>query len=395
MTAHLSVLIQKEGPDEKEKQQRELLPFLSFLTFSPVGNPLAFMLPAQRQFFFESMFNRLHLQRVEDKKRTDAILGWRTAALSASIAGVAALRAEADKEKTAASLLVERRAGTQYEHGMGADSGAGEGAGAVIGGAFGAAKSAMRIAVPRKEKGSEGSGAAAPSGAAASAMAVSGSAKAAPAAEATAEEAAQKLALVIDDYARGEERLAKEALQELDLRLKANNYKADDLMAMLLLVIEDRIWAGEEGDIGGAKGAGSGIKNIPEKLRETAKESAEARLASVREMLRYYFDRNPRAYPTALAAALGITADQEGDTEFLQERLAYEIARVGSFALAQKILAAAKEKGKMDTKRCLLELGYFYDKKKKKLVIGKRTCGKPAEARGIISALLAGFKKPN
>jgi len=386
----LSILIQKEGLDEKEKPQRELLPFLNFLTFSPVGNPLAAMLPLQRQFFFESMLRQMHLQRVEGKQRTDAILGQRTAALSASIAGVAALRAEAEKEKMVASLLVEKRVGAStYEYGKDTGDGAPGGAGAGMAGASGAASS-MRAIVPRKKKGGEeAAGAAAAAGAATAKAPVSAMAGAEAAA------AAEKLALVIDDYARGDEKLAKEALQEFDSRLKAIDYKADDLMAMLLIVIEDQIWAGEEGEIGGAKGAGSGMKIIPEKLRETVKESAEARLASVREMLRYYFDRNPHAYPAALAAALGITADQEGDVEFLQERLAYEIARVGSFALAQKILAAAKEKRKMDTKKCLLELGYFYDKKKKKLVIGKRTCGKPAEARGIISVLLAGFKKPN
>jgi len=121
--------------------------------------------------------------------------------------------------------------------------------------------------------------------------------------------------------------------------------------------------------------------------------SAMVRLASVREMLRYYFERHPKEYSAALAAALGITTDKEGDMVYLQERLACELARIGSFALSQKILAAIKEKKRMDTEHCLLELGYKYDRKRRVLVLGKRTCGSRNEARGIIGLLLAIAKK--
>ena len=110
-------------------------------------------------------------------------------------------------------------------------------------------------------------------------------------------------------------------------------------------------------------------------------------------MLRYYFRLHPSDYHTALASALGITADQEEDSTFLQERLAFELASIGSFALAQKLLAEIKKKKKLDTKECLMKLGYRYDVKKKRLILGKRTCGKPMEARGIIGLLLASARK--
>ena len=112
----------------------------------------------------------------------------------------------------------------------------------------------------------------------------------------------------------------------------------------------------------------------------------------MREMLRYYFARHPDDYAPALASALGITADQEEDVQFLQERLAFELARIGSFALAQKILATVKLRKKMDTEKCLLELGYTYDRKRKKLILGKRTCGKPVEAKGVIGLLMGSLK---
>ncbi len=208
--------------------------------------------------------------------------------------------------------------------------------------------------------------------------------------------AQQKLAQVVDDYSRGDQAKAAEAVQEFESRLRQGNFRSDDLMAVMLLVIEDKVWEGEEGSPAGAQSGGTGMRVqrlVPQKLREAAKDSAEVRLASVREMLRYYFKAHPKDYALALASALSLTADQEGDNEFLQERLASELARIGGFALAQKLLAELKLRKKMDAKKCMLQLGYHYDAKGKRLVIGKRTCGKPIEAKGIIGLLVAAAAK--
>jgi len=159
-------------------------------------------------------------------------------------------------------------------------------------------------------------------------------------------------------------------------------------------VIEDDAWSGEQGEIGGDTPHGGATRlssMVPKKLRLSARDSTEVRLGSVREMLRYFFLAHPGQYSSALASALGITTGQADDGEFVQERLAYALASIGSFALAQKILYELKKR--MDTKNCLLRLGYKYDVKNKRLVLGKRTCGKPAEARGIIGLLLAAAKK--
>jgi hypothetical protein len=341
--------------EEKEKQQ-EALPFLNFLTLNPVGNPLLNLSQFQRQFFFESLLRLLHVYRVEDAKRLEASgLNRQGAALvSSCVASVAALRAEAERQKAQASVLAgkkEKKEGVQG--GFGGPAGQGSGMKVV-------SQNSLVFGSKSREVSS----------------------------------AAEKLAFVLDDYARGDGAKAAAALSEFQSRLSSQNYKADDLMAVLLLVVEDEIWSGEEGSIGGAKGAGAGMRTVPlpPRLRETAKESAEVRLASVREMLRHYFRQHPKDYASALASALGITADQEEDTQFLQERLAYELARVGGFALSQRILAEAKLKKKMDAKKCMLELGYFYDKKKRKLVIGKRTCGRAADAKDIMDLLLSGLK---
>ena len=214
--------------------------------------------------------------------------------------------------------------------------------------------------------------------------------------------AIEQMVPVIDDYARGNAKTEKKVVGNLHENMRASNYKTDDLMASLLLVIEDDAWSGEESGLGSSKPYGGATRLaslVPQKLRSTAQDSAVMRLASVREMLRYYFRMHPEDYQSALASALGITSDQEEDSTFLQERLAFELASIGSFALAQKILAEVKKKKELDakkeldTKECLMELGYVYDAKKKRLILGKRTCGKLAEARAIIGLLLASARK--
>ncbi|MFA4982647.1 MAG: hypothetical protein WC588_00360 [Candidatus Micrarchaeia archaeon] len=203
------------------------------------------------------------------------------------------------------------------------------------------------------------------------------------------------LSLVLEDYARGDLQRESSVLSEFEFRIMAQGYRADDLMAVLLLTIEDQIWGGEEGAVGGSRKFGNraSAASVPLALRQTAKESSYARLASVREMLRYYFDRNPKDYAGALAIALSLSPDQGNDPALLQERLSYVLAKIGGFALSQKLLAAIKLQKKMDTKKCLIELGYRYDIRQKRLVLGRRTCGTPSEARGILNLLLSSVRK--
>lgn len=218
-------------------------------------------------------------------------------------------------------------------------------------------------------------------------------------------EVRDSLSFVLADFSRGDEGKLHSAMGEFQSRLSSQRYRADDLMATLLLVIEDLSWGGDgkggsEGAAGsashfGARTGGRRTTVAPEILRQSAKESSIIRLASVREMLRHYFERYPKEYASILAAALGVTADQEGDQIYLQERLASELVHIGGFALAQKILIELKRRKNLekDAAKCLLELGYRYNRKKKVLVLGKRTCGSPEESRGLLALLSANLKK--
>jgi hypothetical protein len=135
------------------------------------------------------------------------------------------------------------------------------------------------------------------------------------------------------------------------------------------------------------------MKIVPQELRVASRDAMDLKMVSTREMLRYYFEAHPDDYEGALAAALGISVDDEHDLVYLQERLAYALARVGSFVLAEKMLAALKAKKKMDVKKCLLELGYAYDPIKKRLVVGKRVCGNPKVSSGIVGLIPGTLKK--
>lgn len=333
-----SLLVKKQ--DEKQHEANPLLAFLPMVTFDPVGNPLGLLHEQQRRMFFDTLFRNMHSQRASEQQRAHSIV---SSAASAPLS--------AKEQPKASSLKITPLQKSQR---------------AAIPQAGAEQRKEIRlptIIYPHSHE---------------------------------AAQAQEKLAFEIEDYARGDQQKAHAALTEFESRLRSHGYKTDDIMAVMLLVIEDQIWEGEEGKPGGAQSGGMGMKVqrlVPTKLREAAKDSAEARLASVREMLRYYFQTHPKDYALALASALSLTADQEEDTEFLQERLASELARIGGFAFAQKLLAELKRKKKMDTKKCLRELGYRYNVKEKKLILGKRTCGKQAEAKGIVGLLLASMRK--
>lgn len=409
----------------RKKKEEDELPFLSLLTMGPTGNPLSSLSALQRQQFFEAMMRNYHSRRLEDSRRTMQLIGNAVAAsfvprrmaIATEKEESGRLLAEGKKEESLQRKTGEAR-GLEEQTGPARDEGKGEGPG-TAGGAAGA--TALRQGV--KEKTGSGGTSESPSekgfgmrlqqkvfrkssmqdeavlpGGSGPSFAIPAPVAAGQGAASAASVAALgKLSFVLDDYARGNAAKASTAVLEFDSRLKSDEYRSADLMAVLLLVIEDLHYEGEEGAAGSSRHSGSkvGAVLVPQKLRETAKESAIVRLASVREMLRHYFERHPKEYASVLAAALGITADQEGDAEFLQERLASELAHIGGFALSQKILSELKRKKKLDRDmgKCLLELGYHFDRKTKKLVVGKRTCGTMSEARGIVSFLLSCARK--
>ncbi|MFA6490086.1 MAG: hypothetical protein WCT52_05410 [Candidatus Micrarchaeia archaeon] len=367
----------KVQPAAKKKQP---LPLLPLVTYEPVGNPLAKMNDAQKQFFLDSL-----LRAARPMPSMQSIQSMPSMQQSAALA-----RASAEQSRFALST-VQRQSAIQIGQAM-AESRSKEASKkeaketqlketrskAAI------ASSQERALSESAEKRRQSQPSQLPS------FSSSGTGF---------KEAKDSLAFVLADYARGDEKKLRGAMDEFNSRLSSAQHKSADLMATLLLVIEDKAWdAGEEGAAGSAKHFGARIgrgTEVPEILRESARDSAVVRLASVREMLRHYFEAHPKEYASILAAALGLTSDQEADSTFMQERLASELAHIGGFAFAQKMLAELKLRKKLDkdNEKCLLQLGYRYDRKRRVLVLGKRTCGTPAEARGIIALLLSAARK--
>jgi hypothetical protein len=363
--AEAAALLQKDAKQESEKK----LPFLSIVTFFPTGNPLEQMSMMQRQFFFESIMRLLHVASVENRRRIEELSGKLLPPIA--VMPLQAKGAQLDMVLAVPSVPKSWQPKKEQQAFAPQD----------VQAANKAAQSQAPAPQPKEGVG----GRASEEGLL---PAVFGNELS------RVRETQSALAGVINDYCRGDERKAGEIVSEFQRRLEAGGFKSDDLMAVLLLVIEDRAWAGDEAGIGGAYPGGAAYRleaSVPQRLREEAKEAAVVRLASVREMLRYYFEKNPDQYAPALAAALGITADKEGDVAYLQERLAYEIASIGCFALAQRILA--KLKGKMGKADCMQCLGFHYDAKAKRLVVGKRTCVGAREARGILGLLSSLAKK--
>ncbi|MCX8174731.1 MAG: hypothetical protein N3E51_00805 [Candidatus Micrarchaeota archaeon] len=353
MEAH-STTTQKEKSKEAE---RELLPFLSLVTFFPAGNPLESMSSFQRQFFFESLNRALYAASVENRRRIEALSGKllppiALAAFENSQSKQRQEPQEAGKSQREWALSLPLISAFEEEQVLRAAQG--EGMQKIP--QEDQEKSSAKQCRKRREflnsivfgKGYE-----------------------------EIEKAQALLAGVINDYARGDMQKAGAVLKEFRSRLEAGNYKTDELMAVLLLVIEDMIWMDEEGQVGGAGGLGganvapSGLLHKPQNF---AKQAALVRLASVREMLRHYFEKNPRDYAAVLAAALDIPLDEEPELALIEQRLTCEIAKIGCFAFAQKLLAKLKAAYRWSGRECAQRLGTHFDQKRGVLLLGKRTC---------------------
>ncbi|VVB58787.1 Uncharacterised protein [Candidatus Anstonella stagnisolia] len=252
--------------------------------------------------------------------------------------------------------------------------------------------------------------------------------------------AAGALSKEIHSFGKGDARLEMKILNEYLAELERQQWKAHDLMSPLLLIIENKYAEhgalgydaskpagmgararGQAGELeyweellpdanasvehGGSRpmGGASKVQYSPQELQKYAQQLAavdenvaqllraknadmsELRLISVREMLRHYFEKNPKEFREIAISLLGMVPS-EGD-EALMQKLAYEIARIGSFALAYKMLLALREKKKMGELVCVRNLG-VQKGKGKKVLICKRACGTAGMARGILELLI-------
>ncbi len=392
-----------EAPSLATKKKRHMVA-LSLVTYEPIGNPLEKMQPAKRKAFLDSVFRAARpvqqrqpiavasaaLEQFRRQSSQQAALAEAEKAKAASRQWLVSGKAPAESLQRQADAAQESsRKNTGEKLAVAAGKSAGEAQKILFG-------ESADERLKASQKSALGAGGWQASGTMSSLLPKFSSSGGAFG------DVRDSLAFALADFSRGDDEKLRAAVGEFDARLSSQQYKAPDLMAILLLVIEDLAWGegGSEGAAGSASHFGARIGGrkgpvAPEILRQSAKDSSIVRLASVREMLRYYFERYPKEYASMLAAALGITADQESDPIHMQERLASELVHIGGFALAQKILVELKRKKKLekDTNKCLLELGYRYDRKRKVLVLGKRTCGSPEDTQGLVALLSANLKK--
>gem|GEM_PF-2585478 len=252
--------------------------------------------------------------------------------------------------------------------------------------------------------------------------------------------AAGAISREIHSFGKGDARLELKIMQEYLQELERQQWKVHDLMSPLLLIMENKY--AEHGELGydAAKPGGFGMharghaeqleywkellpdtksapghdaaspfggaskaqhshqelqkfaqqlaavdENVAHLLRAKNADMSELRLISVREMLRHYFEKNPKEFREIAISLLGMVPN-DGD-EVLMQKLAYEIARIGSFALAYRMLIALREKKKMGELVCIRNLAVQKGKGKKVLVC-RRACGSAGMARGILELLI-------
>jgi len=241
--------------------------------------------------------------------------------------------------------------------------------------------------------------------------------------------AADAVAQEIRQSCRGNAKMQAQVLGQYIAQLEKDGWKTHDLMSPLLLVLEDRHFA-QQGALqegGGAAGAqmlmvaqeesgdaqtwgydkatpGEGASRMQQlqmqkSIEELALESpqiaqlvhaknadaAEIRLIAVREMLRHYFEKNPKEFREIAISLLGMVP-HEGDAGLLQ-RISYEMARVGSIAFAYRMLLQLKKKRKMDEAICMRSMA-VQKGKGKRFYVCKRACGSSGMVRGMLGLLI-------
>lgn len=198
--------------------------------------------------------------------------------------------------------------------------------------------------------------------------------------------AAERLADELDRACAGDAQMCTLVLDRFWTKFSEERFAAPDLMGLMLLSHEEVIWE-ESGSDGGLEGGWSGTRlRVPrpdaraaadgqegawqQALGRTAgaarmenkrsldqlqtvqragrRAEVEVRLISIREMLLHYFQAYPQEYPASLAAVLGLSMAELADAGLLEERIAFEVARNGSWALALRIWQEIARRQKMD-----------------------------------------------
>lgn len=113
------------------------------------------------------------------------------------------------------------------------------------------------------------------------------------------------------------------------VRMVQEDFRAPELMSTLLIVCEnvrkEQGW--DKREVGGIRPSPMGSLIV--KMRNPVDEDKEVnlRFVSIRQMLRYYFEKHPRLYRQIIFELLGVVDEEE--IVDLESRIKYEIAKRG------------------------------------------------------------------
>jgi hypothetical protein len=227
------------------------------------------------------------------------------------------------------------------------------------------------------------------------------------------------IAYEINAVCRGDKDRIKHVMDEWEKR--AGEGRGRDLVSTLFVILEEEFYiTGGEGKIGKGGGVGARVQmeeglsptekiigvgaekpSMPgmaaqtierielRKLVKNAGRMPNARIVSLREMLRYHLERNPREYQGLIRVLFNLSDEELADPALVQALIAAEIERVGAFGFSdivyRKLMAKWKKKNK---KEKMERFGCVYDPISGQFII----CSLCATLKGVASMLLEKLK---
>lgn len=125
------------------------------------------------------------------------------------------------------------------------------------------------------------------------------------------------------------------------------------------------------------------------RLMANARKMTNTKVVSLREMLRFYFERYPAEYQDVLRTLFGLSDSQLADPVIVEAVVRAEVERLGAFRFSHRVYMALIEKWKKKNEKDKLEkFGCLYDPMTNQFII----CSLCATLKGIASMLLSKLK---
>lgn len=202
---------------------------------------------------------------------------------------------------------------------------------------------------------------------------------------------------------------------------RAGEGKGRDIVSTLFVILEEEFYiTGGEGKIGKGGGVGARVQMegavlptekitgmelerppLPgmavqtierielRKLVKNAGKMPNARIVSLREMLRYHLERNPREYQGVIRVLFNLSDEELADPALVQALIAAEIERIGTFGFSDLVYRELMAKWKKKNKKKKMErFGCVYDPISGQFII----CSLCATLKGVAAMLLQKLK---